>query len=262
MDRRILYFWYGRALFMGQSTDTAVHHHYAIQIVIGLNQPFGLHFSNRRYKYRAAMIGANQTHQLDGRGDWQAILLVDPETELAQQLDHEHLQDGNIIALNEAFPEAVFKKLSDFVSRERSCQEAEELCGCVIDALIKTPVPRKKINPKILQVVDYLDKLPRKRVSIEDIADNVYLSESRIIHLFKEQMGIPIRRYLLWLRVIEAIKEIFQGVSFTTAAHEAGFSDSAHLSRTFKQMFGITLSELFKKNSQFVQAISCLQSYI
>jgi AraC-like DNA-binding protein len=127
----------------------------------------------------------------------------------------------------------------------------------VVTALVNRAHSPKRAHPKVQQVLAYLRQLPLKKVSIKEIAATVYLSESRIIHLFKEETGIPIRRYLLWLRLIEALKAIFKGVSFTVAAHETGFSDAAHLSRTFKQMFGLTLSELFK-NSQFVQAIPCL----
>ena len=35
-----------------------------------------------------------------------------------------------------------------------------------------------------------------------------------------------------------------QGGSWTEAAHEAGFADSAHLSRTFKRMFGMNPATL------------------
>jgi len=39
--------------------------------------------------------------------------------------------------------------------------------------------------------------------------------------------------------------EIFAGGgSLTEAAHRAGFSDSAHLSRTFRRMFGIAAVSL------------------
>jgi AraC-like DNA-binding protein len=77
-----------------------------------------------------------------------------------------------------------------------------------------------------------------------------------LIHLFTEQIGIPLRRYVLWLRLMTAVQFAVQGESLTEAAHRAGFSDSAHLCRTFRRMYGITLSGLVK-NSQFVQVISC-----
>lgn len=77
MDKGALYFWSGQALFIGQSTDAVAHRHYSLQIGIGLNQPFKLHFDNSWNNCRVAVIGPNQMHQLDGGGDWQAILLLD-----------------------------------------------------------------------------------------------------------------------------------------------------------------------------------------
>ena len=38
-----------------------------------------------------------------------------------------------------------------------------------------------------------------------------------------------------------------RGSSLTEAAHEAGFADSAHLSRTFRATFGIAPSFLFER---------------
>ena len=66
-------------------------------------------------------------------------------------------------------------------------------------------------------------------------------------------VGLPLRRYLLWLRLQDAVQAIAAGAPLTDAAHAAGFADSAHLSRTFRRMFGITPSDL-ARGSQFVQA--------
>jgi AraC-like DNA-binding protein len=68
-------------------------------------------------------------------------------------------------------------------------------------------------------------------------------------HLFFEQMGISCLRYVLWLRLLDAIEAASCGASATEAAQEAGFSDAAHLTRTFRRMFGIPPSAVFRSIS-------------
>ena len=70
------------------------------------------------------------------------------------------------------------------------------------------------------------------------------LSPSRARHLFVEQTGLPFRTWLLWLRINRAVGLFSGGASLTEAAHEAGFSDSAYFSRTFRRMFGLPAAAL------------------
>jgi AraC-like DNA-binding protein len=72
-----------------------------------------------------------------------------------------------------------------------------------------------------------------------EVAAAVGVSVSRLTHLFTEQVGIPLRRYVLWLRLRMAITEVLAGADLTDAAHSAGFADSAHLTRTCRDMFGL-----------------------
>lgn len=81
-------------------------------------------------------------------------------------------------------------------------------------------------------------------VSLADAADLVGLSKARIRHLFVEQTGLPFRTYLLWLRLMRGLEAFAAGASLTDAAHDAGFADSAHFSRTFRRMFGTTAAAL------------------
>jgi AraC-like DNA-binding protein len=148
-------------------------------------------------------------------------------------------------------------ELRNHLPAENKCQEAKLLCNSVLNALLEAPVLPKPIDPRIEKALSLIERSQHQKISSKTIAQQIYLSESRFIHLFSEQMGIPLRRYLLWLRLIQGIKVALEGVSLTSAAHEVGFADSAHFSRTFKETFGLTPSELFK-NSKFVQAISCI----
>src|SRR4029453_15865292 len=57
-------------------------------------------------------------------------------------------------------------------------------------------------------------------------------------------LGVPVRPYILWLRLQRAACDMMNGASVTNAAYRAGFSDAAHLTRTFRRMLGATPSDL------------------
>jgi len=64
------------------------------------------------------------------------------------------------------------------------------------------------------------------------------------MHIFTESVGVPLRPYILWLRLQRAACDLMEGYSVTSAAHSAGFSDGAHLTRTFRRMLGMTPTDL------------------
>jgi AraC-like DNA-binding protein len=97
---------------------------------------------------------------------------------------------------------------------------------------------------------DWLASVPRRRVplqlaaSLEDWVSGRRLqparwSSSRFAHLVTDVYGAPPRAWRSWTRLLEAIDAVGAGRSVTTAAHEAGFSDTAHFSRRCRAMLGI-----------------------
>ena len=75
-------------------------------------------------------------------------------------------------------------------------------------------------------------------------SEGVFLSPSRLRHLFVEQTGLAFKTYVLWLRLQRALRAYADGANLTEAAHAAGFADSAHFSRTFKRTFGLPATTL------------------
>ncbi|WP_049564516.1 helix-turn-helix transcriptional regulator [Nonomuraea sp. SBT364] len=86
--------------------------------------------------------------------------------------------------------------------------------------------------------------LSRGPVRLPTVADAVHLSPSWLAHLFSAHVGIPLRPYVRWLRLQRAIGLVAGGETLTTAAHGAGFTDSPHFTRVFRDTFGTTPSEL------------------
>lgn len=83
------------------------------------------------------------------------------------------------------------------------------------------------------------DRIQEGSVRLRDISQDVGLSESRLAHLFSAQVGLAFRPYVRSLRVTRAIELAAQGHSLTEAAYEAGFADSAHLTRSCHVTIGI-----------------------
>ncbi|HMJ11691.1 MAG TPA: AraC family transcriptional regulator [Polyangiaceae bacterium] len=108
----------------------------------------------------------------------------------------------------------------------------------------ETPA-RRSIHPKVRRVLRLLQSAGSDSDrSLEALAAAVELSPGRLMHVFTESIGIPLRPYLAWLKLQRAAAAIVSGEPLAGAAAAAGFVDAGHMSRTFRHMFGVAPSEL------------------
>ena len=94
-------------------------------------------------------------------------------------------------------------------------------------------VPRGRgveIHAGVRRVLSHLQGPPAvlDDLSLKTLAGIACLSPSRFMHAFTESVGVPVRPYILWLRLQRAACDLNIGASVTSAAHRAGFSDAAH----------------------------------
>ena len=106
-------------------------------------------------------------------------------------------------------------------------------CG---DAACSVLPPLPPLDARVVRVMALLRRNPR--LSLESRAETTCLSYYRLSHLFSQEMGMSLRQYLLSLKIHAAGRCIGAGMSLTATAHEAGFADSAHLSRVWTKAFG------------------------
>jgi AraC family transcriptional regulator len=241
------YCWPGRLLVMGPTHQIAPHHHMAVQIAIGVDGPFRLRVPPAAWRsLRGGFWDGTRVHEVDAEGGMLACLLVEPESAVGTAL-RERLPDGYVCELTDARATACRSPL------ERLCTSpsvalAERVFEDVLRALGVEAI-HPTVDKRVRRAADRLRALPVKRISVADLARGQGLSERRMIDLYKRELGIPVRRYLLWLRLIDALKLGASGRGITDAAHEAGFSDSAHLNRTCLRMLGVRPATLFASNS-------------
>ena len=98
------------------------------------------------------------------------------------------------------------------------------------------------------QIVNYFEDHYSEKISLDQIAENMYLSPFYISRIFKSETGDTPIRHLINIR-LEKAKELlengFDG-SIQEVAAEVGYDDVYHFSKLFKKRFGMPPSKIRK----------------
>lgn len=234
-------FWQGGAIWLvdalaapdrAQSTD--VHAHHAIQLVFTLGGWFELSTPGSPPVAGDVVAVAPDAPHLFRSEGLTAILFIEPESRAGRAVQRRLFRDAAVAAA--PTPSMLV------LNRLRACQEEPQHLEWVGRALIgelAADATADVVDPRIEKVIALAAHRIEDAVALAEAAREVGLSTGRLRHLFVEQTGLPFRTYLLWLRLNLAVTRVVAGASLTEAAHDAGFSDSAHFSRTFRRMFGM-----------------------
>lgn len=112
--------------------------------------------------------------------------------------------------------------------------------ACSIDEMVfGETLMSRMLDPRIATVVDRIASCPYgERSSVTALAAHTNLSTSRLSHLFREQLDIPIRSFRAWKRARSAIALTVTEPVLLRAALDAGYADEAHFSRSMRKYFG------------------------
>lgn len=88
-----------------------------------------------------------------------------------------------------------------------------------------------------------LDMLRDLELDRSEIITACGISEPHLQALFVRDVGITMRRFRLWQRMLNAVIALRQ-IDATRAAHEAGFADLAHFSRSCRRFLGYSPSTM------------------
>lgn len=224
------------------------HEHHALHLVIAREGTLRARVGDEAHAtISAGVLTAPDVPRAIDALDRDVILLFiepesDPGTRVAMSAPARRISDAERDAL-----------LAD-LARSPGTQDLAEWMPRAIDRLAGDRAPERRLHPRVRRLLRILRDRPLDAdTSLEALAAEVELSPSRLMHVFTESIGIPLRRYLLWLKVQRAAVAIVNGSTLSAAATEAGFADAAHMSRTFRGMFGLPPSAL-QRRSQAARA--------
>lgn len=97
------------------------------------------------------------------------------------------------------------------------------------------------MDRRIKRVLSLLDQQYKTPPSVEQLADAVGLSASRLAHLFREEVGRSIQGYVVERRLQMAAMLIVQtDERISQIAYSVGFGDVSNFNHSFKRRFGMS----------------------
>ncbi|MBP2153995.1 arabinose operon transcriptional regulator AraC [Erwinia rhapontici] len=119
----------------------------------------------------------------------------------------------------------------------------------IIDCFQRQPLcSHQTIEPRISTLCQYLNDHLAEDLTIEQLARQVFLSPSRVAHLFKREMKMTIFAWREQQRVIRA-SNLLQSthLSIAQVALTVGYDDALYFSRIFRQHVGVSPREYKKR---------------
>lgn len=121
----------------------------------------------------------------------------------------------------------------------------------------KTNQKESGINKRLQEILRYLQENYQKKISLQQIADQINLSRSECARFFKKITGETIFEYLLKLRIEKSI-ELLENTdkTITEIAYETGFASQSYYDQRFRKMKGIAPLKYRKKSRSNMDDIS------
>jgi AraC-like DNA-binding protein len=239
-----IYFWEDGSLWIGHSNGRVMPHaHHAVQLTLSIGsgaQLFALHAAGAApADFRFALVPAHLRHVFDGRDGAVAHVFVAPESREGRSLAH-RFGTHAIAQLPAAECEQAAAAMAEtFFGPQRDDAAVVHSARSLVHSLAGTAAA-EPLDARIAAVRAHVERNVASKLSLAEAAREVHLSPGRLRHLFMEQTGTTFRAYVVWQRLLRACALMMEGASWTDAAHAVGFADSAHLSRSFRRMFGVS----------------------
>ncbi len=230
---------------VGTGGKSARHAHHTMHLVMARRGTLSLTAEGTTWTAPAFVTAPDVPHAIEAEGRDVVLVFVDPESDEGERLA------AGVTAVR-TFDEAARDQwIATLPSDLRARGPFDRWVFDVVrDAAARAHVAspaavRRRAHPRVRRLVAYLRAAPVDAdTSIAALASQAGLSESRLTHAFRDSVGIPLRAYLLWQKLQRSVVAMSTGMPLSHAAAEGGFADAAHMSRTFRRMFGMSASAI------------------
>lgn len=137
----------------------------------------------------------------------------------------------------------------------RQCETADYLEDVMEAALARIEHWMKdsttaKYRQEVLDVMDYVDTHMSQKVTLKELSDSVGMNESSLSRLFKSETGVNLNYYINEKKMKHAMELLSKNRMIKDIAAAVGIEDPLYFNKVFKKYYGISPTEMKKKQSQ------------
>lgn len=229
---------------------TPMHKHNALQLVFDLKNEFLFRTDYTDWsKHKCLVIKEGINHQLSTNNSIQLILYLDEINPMAKHIKEKYLENNDFYA-----PDITLSLSEEILLQQKLLNPNTASFFAFIQSLLNKLINIKEEyfnDSRIATVLQLIRETPVADLSIEYLADKIYISSSRLRALFKKCTNFSLHQYIIRHKILSVITEIINGRTIQDAVYYAGFSDSSHFNKMLKKIFDVKPSQFLKENSNY-----------
>ena len=205
----------GRLVYIGLGGPAERHRHHAVQLVVSFGEPFEISLDGPPITARAAVVPSGARHTVETSGRRVALILMEPAGPAGA-------------GMAKRSQELSGRDIASLIDMENEPGDDARAVLAFADRLAGSLDPSNRqglpLSPPVSAALDYLDGAIRGSPRLAEAARAGHISPSRLTHLFSDEVGIPFRRFVLWLRLRRAAEGAGNATTLTEAAIAAGLA--------------------------------------
>lgn len=222
-----------------ESFGARLHRHLLIELYAACDGDGHVTTESGELRGEIIAIGPNSTHAIADSGKPGIALFLDPLTECGYSLWRYAL--GNEAFRTRCSNENLRIQLGS-LENVHSGDALRSVCEGMLSELRGEDAVRP-FDSSVLRVIDLMAD-ENCDFDMDALANQVYLSKSRLAHVFSEQTGITLKEYLQYKRLESACRKMLRGMNITEAAYDTGFAGSSHIASSSIKLTGLQLRKL------------------
>jgi AraC-like DNA-binding protein len=234
-------------LYVGVLPDIHQHRHSASALCAGINAPIRARSSAEApwKTYDTLFIPSGVDHALSFNGQPVVVLFFEEQSAIYRDFLIRYSLSRTCLASPAQLTNAWRQQAS---INEGFTLNGDILLERVVQSLLPDLEPCREIDQRVQKTIGLMQSQPDRNFSAAELACHVHLSPSRLSALFASTMGLPLRRYRVWLRLRSVASLLMRGTTLTEAAVMAGFTDSAHFSNSCRKLLGIKPTDIISSD--------------